>query len=155
MATKLSRQIKARYRRDETTFHSNYAMLLPFFLHPERPEVHRAGTPWLLPTSCVCSTPASIYLTLHPAVSVQWGFAYSETEKTQEVRFWWCSLEGWSKVSENKDTDGQCACLSQVTTLNVKRLKCSDGGGREERAGEGREVTRLATGGRYLLPGGN
>lgn len=58
-------------------------------------------------------------------------------------------------MSENRDTDGQCECLSQVTTLNVKRLKCSDGGGREERAGEGREVTRLATGGRYLLPGGN
>lgn len=88
----------SRYRRNKTTFHSNYAMLL-LFLHPERPEVHRAGTPWLLPTSGVCSAPSSIYLTLHPAVSMQWGFAYSETEKAQEVRFWWCSLEGWSKAS--------------------------------------------------------
>ena len=95
-------------------------MLLPFFFHPECPEVHRAGTPWLLPTSGVCSAPASIYLTLHPAFSVQWGFAYSETEKAQEVRFWWWSLEGWPKVSENRDTHGQCECLLQVTTLYVK-----------------------------------
>lgn len=91
-----------------------------FFFHPECPEVYRAGTPWLLPTSGVCSAPASIYLTLHPAVSVQWRFAYSETEKAQEVRFWWWNLEGWPKVSENRDTHGQCECLLQVTRLYVK-----------------------------------
>lgn len=80
------REVCKRY----SNFQPNRTTLIPFPFHAECSEVHRAGAPRLLSTTCVCSAPPCVYLSLYPAVSMQWRFAYSETEKAQKVRLWRC-----------------------------------------------------------------
>lgn len=118
---------------------SSRVTLLPSSFHPECSEVHRAGAPRLLPPTCVCSAPPSVYLSLYPAVSMQWRFAYSETEKTQKVRLWRCHT--WQRCLRR----GHRPSLVLSAGVEWREL--------EGKGGDGK--ARLATGGTHLWPSGN
>lgn len=154
MTTKPSQQMEARCKRDKS-FHSNYANAASF-LSPPRMSWSSQSRNTLTITYSWCVFSAFEYLSrITPCCFNAMRICLFRNGKSSRSKLLMVPSRGLIKGFWEQGYS-QCGYLSQVTSLYVKWLKCSVGWGVEEnREEDENEVVMLATGERYLLPGGN